>query len=229
MADATDLNRLGFMQTWFRQVDGSQDGTVETARAVVLFIRNLREKTLGTYVQRKEFLDYAGKIWSEVRRIAWERIEHEQRLGAEGHRRAERLSRELLAWAEQFESRLHWWACRGNGNSLEPLAEGRSEPGAEQDLKTANQRFDLEVERTWAAHDGRRWQELHAGSVRDGLLPAAQDADRRQAWREQVARDGRLLNRLKRDLDWLACGMPMLARLAGDILKRIWSEEAVPD
>ena len=56
------MNVLGVMQTWCRAVDGTHKFALETCRAIVSYIRNLREDVLPTYEHRMDFWTKPGRF-----------------------------------------------------------------------------------------------------------------------------------------------------------------------
>ncbi len=105
LTDVHPVNRISLVDAWLRNVD-SVETAVETCRAVVNFVRNLREDELPGYAQRAEFLGQARKVWDTIQRVSLQHVEHEGRFGEEGRRRADGLLRELHYWAEQFHNRV---------------------------------------------------------------------------------------------------------------------------
>lgn len=105
--DVDPLNKLGLVQCWSRAAGYQHALVLETYAAVVRFIRDQREDVLPSYDHRVAFLNEARKQWAEIQDMALRRAAHERdRFGEEGERRAVRIERNLMYWAEQFQNRL---------------------------------------------------------------------------------------------------------------------------
>ncbi len=113
------------------------------------------------------------------------------------------------------EGRLRWWAWQREGDDLRLLDEGASKPGAVNELAEANLRFDLEVERTWGAYEGRTFDGLQDEDhlrhllqlvidegIRKQLLA---DRDKTLATREVIGEALVRLDQVAPSLAWL-CG-----------------------
>jgi hypothetical protein len=332
MQGVSALNVLTYIHMWLSFANGGEEAAFAVCRAVVGFIRSLREDVLPTYASRVEFLNEARRLWDQVQRIALERVEHEQQTGYSVPDGRERLLLEFLAWAEQFHNRLlverlfvdpvpagsdgaaalqgwkpgqlalwrqersdddvtsrqeysatavasclgecptqcedvgreepmvrdvarefrkkllapegdepelrdlvpqgcvwvrvlfdhvgrlHWWAWQRPRDELILLADGVSAPGAERELQISNIRFDLEVERVWAAFEGRTL-DLEDEALLEQVLSLFDHAGQPEKSLTNPGGNGVFCGQVDKALTRLKDSAPFLANLGRGLLR----------
>jgi len=127
------------------------------------------------------------------------------------------------------EGRLRWWAWQCQDEQLVLLAEGTSSPNAERELKTANFRFDLEVERLWLAYEGRTVDDMEDEALLDRLVTVARNDNQ---WRELLQNPNRglaLRGEVYRALQRLKPFAPLLTGLGEALADAILDSEQTID
>lgn len=140
-------------------------------------------------------------------------------------------------WIRVFfdhEGCLLWWAWQRHGEVLELLAEGASSSEAERAIVVANARFDLEVERVWATHEGRDLDHLDL-SARDPLIHFLTLSDQvapHQIWRQWTTACSEIRGSILQHLQQLITSglAPMLGHLGLAVVTHLQgSDEQVPN
>jgi len=72
------------------------------------------------------------------------------------------------------QGRIRWWAWQTRGETLELLDSGAGPTGAVAELGVAGSRFDLQVERAWAACQGQFFEDMKWGNALEKLSNLAQ-------------------------------------------------------
>ncbi len=104
MRDVIPLNRLSFLQVWLRCVQPSDERLTVACRAIIDYVRKLRNETFPTYGSRREFFNEARKIVTNIQAATLRRVAQLRKMNRQ--QEAELLLRELLWWRDQFKNRL---------------------------------------------------------------------------------------------------------------------------
>lgn len=100
----SSIDRLHLVQAWLRSAGSHHPDAIATCRAVVDYFRSTRDTVMGSFLHRHEFFNRVRSIWSNVRSTVLARADLARQ--AQQHEEAEKLERQLLGWAEQYENRL---------------------------------------------------------------------------------------------------------------------------